>query len=123
MDSEILDEQQKVVSLNNHILKRYGIVLNENARILDFGCGGGRHTYEYLEAGYDGVVGFDVKDYARLRKQTDRQYFCSSDNEGSLSIPFPDNYLDFVTSTSVFEHVLDQAETIAEIGIFGYRYN
>lgn len=115
MDTGVLDEQQRVVSLNKFILQRYGIVLNKNANILDFGCGAGRHTYEYLDAGYDRVVGFDVQNYVRLREQTDSEHFCFSETDGSYRIPFPDNYFDFITSTSVFEHVFNQGEVIAEI--------
>lgn len=115
IEIEILDEQQKVVSLNDLILQRYGIVLNKSANILDFGCGSGRHTYEYLDAGYDRVIGFDVQDYVRPRKEADRRHFCFSETKESYRIPVPDNFFDFVTSTSVFEHVLDQAGAIAEI--------
>lgn len=115
MDAEVLDDRQRVVSLNKFILQRYGIVLNKNANILDFGCGTGRHTYEYRDAGYDRVVGFDMQNYVRLRNQTDREYFRFSETDGGYRIPFPDNFFDFITSTSVFEHVFNQGDVIAEI--------
>lgn len=111
----MLDENQKIVGLNNHILKTHGIVLGEDAAILDFGCGSGRHTYEYLDAGYRGVIGFDMRDYVNLRDDTDRQHFCFSESGGSYRIPYPDDSFDLVTSTQVFEHVIDQASAIAEI--------
>ena len=111
----ILDEKQRIVGLNNHILKTYGIVLDKDAAILDFGCGSGRHTYEYLDAGYRSVIGFDIRDYVNLRDETDREHFCFSGADGSYRIPYPDDSFDLVASTSVFEHVIDQASAIAEI--------
>lgn len=110
-----LDEKQKIVGLNNHILKTHGIVFDKDAAILDFGCGSGRHTYEYLDAGYRGVVGFDMKDYVALRDEADRRHFCFSGSGASYRIPYPDDSFDFVASTSVFEHVIDQPTAIAEI--------
>ena len=115
MNQMILDEKQKIVGLNNHILKTYGIVLDKDSAILDFGCGSGRHTYEYLDAGYHRVIGFDIRDYVNLRNETDRQHFCFSESDGSYRIPYPDGSFDFVASTSVFEHVIDQPSAIAEI--------
>jgi hypothetical protein len=35
-------------------------------RILDLGCGAGATVYEWKDAGYD-ALGFDIKDYLRLR--------------------------------------------------------
>ena len=115
MDAPILDEGQKVVALNDSILRRHGISLPKDARILDFGCGSGRHTYEYLDAGFARTTGFDVKDYVRLRDPQDRRYFAFAEGDGSDGIPFPDDTFDFITSTSVFEHVLKPAEIVPEI--------
>ncbi|MCG8547038.1 MAG: class I SAM-dependent methyltransferase [Alphaproteobacteria bacterium] len=116
MDAPILDEGQKVGALNDAVLRLHGITLPKDARVLDFGCGSGRHTYEYLDAGYDRTIGFDVKDYVRLRGPEDRKHFSFPEAEGSNRIPFPDDTFDFITSTSVFEHVLHPAEVIPEIG-------
>lgn len=115
MEAELLPEVQKVVRPNDHILRRHGIALGKDARILDFGCWSGRHTYEYLDAGYERVVGFDIEDHVSLRKDSDRDRFRFSEPGGTYRIPFPDNHFDFITSISVFEHVTNQAETITEI--------
>jgi ribosomal protein L11 methylase PrmA len=52
---------QRVVDLNHAILKSRGGVVSAQSTILDFGCGSGRHTYEYLEAGYPNAFGYDLK--------------------------------------------------------------
>ena len=115
MEAELLPEVQKVVRPNEHILRRHGIALGKDARILDFGCWSGRHTYEYLDAGYERVVGFDIEDHVSLRKDSDLDRFRFSEPGGTYRIPFPDNHFDFITSISVFEHVTNQAEAITEI--------
>ena len=112
---ESLDNAEKVVALNNRILGQHGIDLSLSADILDFGCGEGRHTYEYLDAGYKNIIGFDIQNYLALRQKSDLGYFRFPESEDDYSLPFPDNSFDFVTSTQVFEHVQDQQEAISEI--------
>lgn len=116
MEATVLEDSQKTVDLNDFILRSYGIVLDKNADILDFGCGSGRHTYEYLDAGYSRVVGFDVQNYTQLRDPTDHCHFLCQETDKGYRIPVADNSYDFVVSTSVFEHVQNQANAIAEIG-------
>ncbi|NKB49954.1 MAG: methyltransferase domain-containing protein [Alphaproteobacteria bacterium] len=110
-----LEADQKIVALNAHILASYGIEIDKSAQILDFGCGSGRHTYEYLDAGYQNIAGFDARDYVQLRDPSDRPRFRFLDLEKSYAIPFDDNQFDLVVSTSVFEHVINQEKTISEI--------
>lgn len=110
-----LADSQKIVALNEFILREHGFKIKKDAHILDFGCGSGRHTYEYLEADYRHVVGFDIRNYVELCQQTDHQHFHFSAHGKKFTLPFPDDSFDFIMSTSVFEHVLDQPETIAEI--------
>jgi SAM-dependent methyltransferase len=86
-----------------------GYDLSPPLRILDFGCGAGNHTYEYLDAGFE-AYGYDVKDYLELRRQDDRRWF-----RFGPSVPFPDSHFDFVFSFTVFEHVHDHEHVISEI--------
>ena len=111
----VLETGQKVVPLNEYLLGKYGVEINRAANILDFGCGSGRHTYEYLDAGYQNIAGFDAKDYVRHRDASDSHRFRFLDKSSGYRIPFDDNQFDLVVSTSVFEHVINQSETIAEI--------
>ena len=86
--------------------------------ILDYGCGSGRHVYEYLDRGYSHVQGYDIGDFVVPRQATDvaRFRFGSIDGDGRMSpLPWPRDSFDFVFATSVFEHVRDQATAYAEI--------
>ena len=113
--SEQLPINQQVVTLNEAILRRFGFTLDAESDILDFGCGSGRHTYEFVDAGYPKICGFDVADYVELRNEKDRDRFHFLENPQEFELPFPDNSFDFVTSTSVFEHVINPDQSIREI--------
>jgi len=113
---------QRVVELNNAILKSRGGIVSAQSMILDFGCGSGRHTYEYLEAGFPNAFGYDVKNYVNLRSAADIAHFrfdpISADGidyPPMSKIPWPDNVFDFVFATSVFEHVREQKLAFSEI--------
>lgn len=110
-----VEPNQRIVPLNNRILESNGIHLRKDAFILDYGCGSGRHTYEYVDNGYENVFGFDIKDYVDLRAPENRERFRFVDPDRPFTLPFPDNYFDFIVSTSVFEHVTNQEQSIQEI--------
>ncbi len=110
-----LPRNQQVVGVNAAILQQHAITFEKDAVVLDFGCGNGRHTYEYLDAGFANTVGFDIQDYVELRSQDDRARFFFLDEGAPFRLPFPDNHFDLVTSTSVFEHVANLDESIDEI--------
>lgn len=63
----------------NEILEKFGVSLNYETRILDFGCGEGKKVYSLLDQGYKNVFGFDIWDRLALRDPADR----------SLSLPLP----------------------------------
>ncbi|MGO3931013.1 class I SAM-dependent methyltransferase [Rhodopseudomonas pseudopalustris] len=116
------DAQTNFVGLNDAILREHGIHLTRDAVILDYGCGSGRFTYDYHDAGYSNTFGYDVKNYLSLRSPDDVEFFRFDDNQGPAdtfprmsSIPWPDNTFDFVFATSVFEHVIDQETAYREI--------
>jgi SAM-dependent methyltransferase len=109
---------QGVVELNDQILKACDISPSKDWAILDYGCGSGRHVYEYLDAGYSNICGYDIGDFVARRQTTDltRFRFGSIGSDGQMSaLAWPDNTFDFVFATSVFEHVQDQDTAYAEI--------
>ena len=85
-------------------------------RILDFGCGLGRHVREFRAANYE-AVGVDrplVKlDVARSSLDDGGDHLYSSDAQGRF--PFASESFDFCYSTSVFEHVMDYNQPLSEI--------
>jgi ubiquinone/menaquinone biosynthesis C-methylase UbiE len=113
--SEALAANQQIVRLNDGMLTDAGIRLDPASHILDFGCGSGRHVYEYLDAGYQNIFGYDVKQYLDLRDESDANRFCCDETDHISHIPFPDNSFDFIYSYSVFEHVLDPVTALTEI--------
>jgi len=113
---------QRVVDLNHAILKSRGGIVSAQSVILDFGCGSGRHTYEYLDAGFPNAFGYDVKNYVKLRSAADIAHFRfdpmpadRSDYPPMSEIPWPDDVFDFAFATSVFEHVREQKLAFSEI--------
>jgi SAM-dependent methyltransferase len=109
-----LPENQKVVNLCTSILKDYDFSLSRHHVVLDFGCGTGRHTYEFRDQGFT-AFGFDKKHYVKLRNKADIQFFISPESTGGSSIPKPDNTFDFIFSTSTLEHTMDYDSAFREM--------
>ncbi|ARN84986.1 class I SAM-dependent methyltransferase [Candidatus Nucleicultrix amoebiphila] len=109
---EISQETSQVVALHENMLKDLGYPLSKDSLILDFGCGSGRHVYEYLDKGYANAFGYDQGNYAHLRQPEDQKRFLFSDK---AQIPLPDNSFDFIYSCTVFEHVFDPKKAFQEI--------
>src|SRR6185369_9944053 len=113
---------QEVVELYSGILKSRGRSLSPASVIRDYGCGSGRHAYEFLDAGFRHVFGYDVQDYVKLRSPGDSERFRFDPTSGNgmeypsmTKVPWPDNTFDFVFATQVFEHVSDQELAYSEI--------
>src|SRR5689334_6865631 len=82
-------------------------------KLLDFGCGHGRHTREFRRAGWD-AIGVD-QPYPGLAEELAAlpdggEHVHLSDEDGKM--PFPDSTFDLCFSTSVFEHVMDYDKAI-----------
>jgi ubiquinone/menaquinone biosynthesis C-methylase UbiE len=94
-------------------------------RVLDLGCGGGRHAFEVLRRGAD-VVAFDM-DQTEL--DTVAAMFAAMDKAGevppggtgetvqgtALDMPFDEGGFDRVIAAEVLEHIPDDMAAMAEI--------
>lgn len=81
---------------------------NRNARILDYGCGGGAFLTRLAEQGYRNAVGFDFDPVAV--REARRHGHVIIDDESDIAGPF-----DVITMNHVIEHLIDPIEDIARL--------
>ena len=99
--------------------------LRPGERVLDLGCGAGRHAFEMYRRGAD-VIAFDqdadelsgVRDlFAAMRDAGEVPDGAEADvKEGdALSLPFADGEFDRVVAAEILEHIPDDLSAIAEL--------
>ncbi len=99
----------------DEIFKKHGV-----SKILDLGCGTGRHTVYFADAGYE-VYGFDFSRYAikRAREILKENQLHANLKVWDMTNPFPyeDEFFGAVISISAFHHhkVENIKKVIAEI--------
>jgi len=99
--------------------------LAEGQRLLDLGCGQGRHAFEALRRGAEVVaVDLNESDLADVEtmveamaeageiKRPDGPVTLKAD---ALDLPFPDGHFDRVIASEILEHVPEDGRAIAEI--------
>ena len=101
------------------------IDIKSGCRILDIGCGSGRHTCAAYGFQNSIAIGADVS-HAALVEARDRLRFHDEiwENGGGIwgltmadvsALPFKDNFFDLVICSEVLEHILEEKRAVSEI--------
>jgi len=108
IDKQIEDWQNKVnvsKSLVNFFSERVGKI--QNKRILDVGFGSGGVSVAFSQAGAE-VFGVDVDPELKIIAERNLlSHNAKADFKiyNGVDLPYPDNYFDYIISSSVLEHV------------------
>lgn len=99
--------------------------VGQGTKVIDVGCGAGRHTFEAFRRGAD-VIGFDqsasdLNDVDEILQAMKEQGEAPASAKGevvkgdALDLPYADGTFDCVVASEILEHVPDDDQAIAEL--------
>src|SRR5688500_202672 len=92
--------------------------LRPGDRVLDMGCGGGRHAFEAARRGaVVTAVDLDLGELKQVRDITgaDPDVYVTTANCDALRLPFPDGTFDRIIASEVMEHIPDDGDAAREL--------
>jgi len=92
--------------------------LRPGDRVLDLGCGGGRHAFEAARRGaIVTAVDLDLAELKYVRDVTgaDPDVYVTTANCDALQLPFPDGTFDRIIASEVMEHIPDDLGAAREL--------
>lgn len=113
-------EEYRWKDLNEHVVALVPILKQRGARrVLDLGCGAGRHTVFLAREGFE-THGFDIAEngLANTREWLARENLSAELQRGDMeTIPYPDEFFDAVVSIYVIYHktLAGMQRVVAEI--------
>lgn len=115
--NEISENYDNVRSENKSVVDLFieELKITNITRVLDFGCGTGNYANTLQKLTQAQVYGVEPSDGMR-EKATAKNPNITFVKGNHESIPFEDNYFDFVYMTDVIHHVPDVGMMFAEIG-------
>lgn len=96
------------------IIKDLGYTLQEDAVVLDLGCGNGNLVNAYRKNGYQ-AYGCDFDFRSDVAESFQDTGIIRKIRADIYQLPFEDNTFDFIYSDQVFEHVTDYSTTLSEV--------
>jgi SAM-dependent methyltransferase len=117
MKTEINKQISIDFSIKMKIIREFGYDLSHESLIMDFGCGSGKMVNELRKMGYLAFgcgTRFSTEENVDTETMMEQGILRSIDLK-HYRLPFEDNTFDFIYSNSVFEHVQNYLESIAEI--------
>ena len=100
--------------------------LHAGDRLLDIGCGFGRHSYEALRRGADVVSSdYSLPELVEVENTVKAMDECgelpigvasSSCNGDVTRLPFPDGAFDRIIASEILEHISDDLTALNELG-------
>lgn len=88
-------------SFNHHpVFEEFGKYVNNNSKILDYGCGHGQSLNEFNKQGFTNLYGIDFSEQMIARGKKEYPHLNLIKNDGKR-IPFDDNYFDAVVMFAV----------------------
>ena len=100
--SETNNKLQYSLSLKFMIVKELGLIINNNSRILDFGCGSGGSVQEFRKMGYQ-AFGCDIDFMSEKNVDTEvliKENLIRQIETNPYHLPFEINTFDFIYSHS-----------------------